>query len=600
VKTHGPALALLRSSWARAILWLLPPDVLRGPESLRQARLLLGICAITVVVEPLFALRHFYVTKNAGAAYVTFALAALAVLLPLLVRRGLSTVVVVQIAGAATVVAGLLVCLTRGGFLVTPLMGHVFLPLVGVLLDRRVVTLRWAAIAAVHLTLLALVTRLGLLGLAPASAAEYPQLLVFLVFATALAVAYDHMRRGIDRDRARLHADVAAGQRLESLGHLAAGVAHDFNNLLMVFRSAAAVMNDELPANHPLREDAAAVEEAVERGVAITARLMSFARHEQVTNGVFDVRDTVEALRTSLAATLPPTIQLRLDSEPERAVTTGEPRELERVLQNLVSNARDAMPGGGEIVIATRRELAPPDARGQRAWTVVISVTDDGAGIPSAILPHIFEPFFTTKPRSAATGLGLSTAWGIINAMGGDMSVASSPFGTRFELRLPEAGTEHGNALSTGDDPRATILLVEPKSSDLRSTKRLLERTGFRVLAASSGPAALALLGERGVRVDLLVTAVAMVPMSGVLLAAEIRARHLGVPVVYVSGRFDDPGVRRDVRGGTARLLPKPFTVDALTAVVVDILEGPLEVRASQPVPRCAPTTSVRMRRSYE
>ncbi|HSO36156.1 MAG TPA: ATP-binding protein, partial [Labilithrix sp.] len=433
--------------------------------------------------------------------------------------------------------------------------------------------------------------------------------LVFLVASTVLAVAYDHTRRALDRDRARLQEDLAAGQRLESLGHLAAGVAHDFNNLLMVFRSAASVMLEELPAGSPLREDAKAVEEAVTRGTAITARLLSFARHEQACVAVFDVRETVDTMRSLLAHALPATVHVRFEVGAEPSYTTGDPRELERVLLNLVVNARDAMPGGGEILVTTRREAAPPDAGGVGASNVVVSVSDNGAGIPSAVLPHIFEPFFTTKPRGAGTGLGLSTAWGIINAMGGDISVASSPSGSRFELRLPEAKHEREASPVTAlrasrpvaalpseslavDAPRAaprgTVLLVDDQAPVLRATRRLLEREGFRVLAASSGAAALDLLAAHGAPVELVITDVVMPEMSGVVLAAEVRARQPGAPSVYVSGHFDDPGVRHDVDGGDARLLPKPFTLEGLRAVIGDALGVPSAARLSRPVARAS------------
>ncbi len=590
-------------------MWFLPPEVLRSAESLRQGRLLLGLCAIFVVIEPVFALRHYFVSKSTGAAVATLAVGAVAALLPLLVRRGLRTAIAIELVTATVVLAGSAVCLSRGAFLLSPLMAHVFLPLVGVLLDRRAVALRWASIAALNLTLLAGAARLGLLGLARSSAAEYPQLLVFLVASTVVAVAYDHTRRGLDRDRARLQEDLAAGQRLESLGHLAAGVAHDFNNLLMVFRSAASVMLEELPAGSPLLEDAKAVEEAVTRGTAITSRLLSFARHEPASVGVFDVRETVDTTRSLLAHALPATVHVRFELGAEPGYTTGDPRELERVLLNLLVNARDAMPGGGEIVVTMRREATPPDANGASASKIVVSVSDNGAGIPSAVLPHIFEPFFTTKPRGAGTGLGLSSAWGIINAMGGDIRVTSSPSGSRFELRLPEAKREATASpvvarrasrpeaavaleSSTVEAPRAaprrTVLLVDDQAPVLRVTKRLLEREGFSVLAASSGAAALDLLAAHGTPVDLVITDVVMPEMSGVVLAAAVRARQPGARIVYVSGHFQDPGVRHDVDGGDARLLPKPFTLEGLRAVIGDALRVPEAARLSRPVARAS------------
>ena len=575
---------------ARAIAWLLPPHVLRSPQSLRQARIVLAICASAAVVEPLFALKHFWVNESPGAGWVTLALAVAAMVVPLLVRRGLSTAVAVQIMCVLVVGAGAGVCLSRGSFLVTPLMGHVFLPFAGVLVDRRVVVVRWSVIGAVHLSLLALATRLGLFGLAPSSSNEYPQLLFFVIASAVLAVAYDQGRRELERDRARLQEQVANQQRLEALGQLAAGVAHDFNNLLTVVRSSAGAMLDELPPGHALRTDAEAVEEAVARGVAITLRLLSFARHEQAQTQVFDARETIEHMRSLLKHALPCGVDLTLDLGATAAWIDGDPRELERVLLNLVVNARDAMPDGGDIVVTLRSE---PMASGAGASSprnmVVASVGDTGTGIPSEVLPHVFEPFFTTKPRGSGTGLGLSSAWGVIKAMGGDIRVHTSPGGSRFDLRIPEAPPgvrapptiisaplPNADAPSTPPPPppplAPLLLLVDDQAPVLRATKRLLKREGYRVVEAESGEAALALLAASTEPINLLVTDVVMPGMGGVALVAAFRDRYPGIPVLYISGHFDEEGVRADLAAGRARLLGKPFSRDGLVAIVAEAL----------------------------
>jgi signal transduction histidine kinase/ActR/RegA family two-component response regulator len=602
--------------------WLLPPQQSWTAQNMRQARLLLAICCGAVVVEPFFALRH-YLSGNPGAAYVTLALATAALVILLLMRRGLSPAVAVQLACGSVVLAGAGVSIARGAFLIPPLMAHVFLPLAGVLLDRRGIALRWAAIGAANLTLLAAAARVGLFGLAPKSAAEFPQLVFFVVCSTILAVAYDHTRRELDRDRVRLQNQLVSTQRLESLGHLAAGVAHDFNNLLCVFRSSAESLLADLPPGHPMRADAEAVQDGVTRGVAITARLLSFARQDQTKNGIFDARNAVAQMRSLLRHALPPGIDLVVEAGAEPTYVRGDRGELDRVLLNLVVNARDAMPEGGLVRVTTHSEGATEEQPGQ----FVISIADNGKGIPEAVLPHIFEPFFTTKPRGSGTGLGLSSAWSAMKAMGGDIRVETSAAGSRFDLVLPAARHAPAPALEVSAAPptmqprvrvrarapaparphappaaveapsstpapppvpsgivatprgtpqgtprRATIVLVDDQAPVLRATKRLLERDGHVVLDAASGGAALGLLAQDTGKVTLLITDVVMPEMSGVELAARFREQHPGVPIIYVSGHFDEEAVRREVAGGGARLLAKPFTLDALRTTIRDAL----------------------------
>ena len=463
----------IRSGAVPSVLrWLLPRGLALNGQERRQAHFVLGLCAAAIVVEPLFALRHLFANHAPGAAYATFGLCVLAALIPLLMRRGLSPAIGVQIICSAVVVAGACVCVSRGGFIVTALMAHVFLPLAGVMLDRRSVALRWAAVGAANLTLVAGAARLGMVGLAPASSAEYPQLLFFLACSTVLTLAYDHSRRELEAERARLQQQAAGAQRLESLGYLAAGVAHDFNNLLTVFGASSAAMLDELPPNDALRADAMAMQEGVTRGIAITARLLSFARQEQRQLSVFDVRETVLQMESMFRRALPPNVHISLAIGKERAYTSGDPCELEQVLLNLVVNARDAMPSGGQLHVSTRFERSTPPTKGggpAHPPNYIVSVRDSGTGIPESVLEHIFEPFFTTKARGVGTGLGLATAYGVVRAMGGDIRVTSSrEAGSCFEVFLPEAKPTVGAAAALDravEPPRAESPLPPPPPS---------------------------------------------------------------------------------------------------------------------------------------
>jgi signal transduction histidine kinase len=387
-------------------------------------------------MEPFFALRHLRVNHSPGAAGITFAICAVALLLPFAIRLGLSARVAVEIMCVAVIVAGSGVCLARGRFFITPLMGLVFLPLSGVMLARRRSTVVWWAAGFVTIGSVALLSKLGALGMSAVGSGDAPQLLFFVTTSAILGIAYDHTRREVERERAALQERLAKTQRVESLGFLAAGIAHDFNNLLTVFRSTAAALKDELPKDHPARADAEIIDEAVERGITITARLLTFARREKLQVEVFDASAVVSSLRKILERTLPvDRIELEIDAGATPLHASGDPRELEQALLNIVVNARDAMPKGGKLKVSLRADQK----------NVIIAVRDTGTGIPADVLPHLFEPFFTTKLRGAGTGLGLSTAYGALKAMGGDILVETEiGVGTCFEIRL--RATESPNA----------------------------------------------------------------------------------------------------------------------------------------------------------
>jgi two-component system cell cycle sensor histidine kinase/response regulator CckA len=253
-----------------------------------------------------------------------------------------------------------------------------------------------------------------------------------------------------------------------------------------------------------------------------------------------------------------------------------DPGQLEQVLVNLSVNARDAMPGGGLITIATR----------EQGDHVVIDVIDTGVGIPPELQASIFEPFFTTKDHGKGTGLGLSTCYGIVRHAGGTISLTSQPGrGTTFRVSLPAlpegtqpAGSSEPNARLDGSAPGQgeVILLAEDEPQVRHLADRLLRGLGYRVLAAESGEAALALADRSGDIIDLLVTDVVMPGMTGEELASELRRGRRGLKVLYISGYAEDSAaIERALREGDA-FLPKPFSVAELAGRVREVLAGSL------------------------
>jgi len=226
--------------------------------------------------------------------------------------------------------------------------------------------------------------------------------------------------------RRRAEAEMRRTQRLEALGRLAAGVAHDFNNLLAVMLAAVEQAAEALPAGDTLRDDLADAAAAARRGRGLTRQLLTFARREESQPRLLDANEVVRGMQDLLRRIAGPRVQIELALAPDAGVVLADPAQAEQVLLNLVTNARDAMPGGGRIRIETARENG--DLR--------VSVLDTGAGIPPEVRPHLFEPFFTTKAEGH--GLGLATVYGVVTGAGGRVDVESDPGrGSAFHLRLP-------------------------------------------------------------------------------------------------------------------------------------------------------------------
>ncbi len=228
--------------------------------------------------------------------------------------------------------------------------------------------------------------------------------------------------------RRRAEAERLRAQRFEALGRLAAGVAHDFNNLLAVMLGAVELSVDAIPADDPLRDDLAAAATAARRGRSLTRQLLTFARREPSRPQPVDVNQLVRNMQELLRRVAGPRVQLDLALAPEPGVVVADPAQAEQALLNLVTNAREAMPGGGRVVIETAR--ADGDVR--------VTVRDTGVGIAPEVRPQLFEPFFTTKPEG--TGLGLATVYGVVTGAGGRVEVESEPGrGAAFHLLLPSA-----------------------------------------------------------------------------------------------------------------------------------------------------------------
>ncbi len=371
-------------------------------------------------------------------------------------------------------------------------------------------------------------------------------------------------------ERRAHHEQLLTLHRLESVGLLAGGIAHDFNNMLAVILGCANLAEAKLPeaggpAFQAVRGDLAELREAAVRAASLTSQLLAFAGKQAHEPRAFDVNASVAKARQALGALVPPEVEVVLDLRATRHVH-ADPRLIERVFTNLLIQARDSMPGGGRVVVATR-DLAPGGPHGVR-----VDVSDTGPGIPTEHLARIFEPFFAPHATGPGGGLGLATCFGIVEQSGGTLTVTSVPGrGTTFHVDLEACAPRSVTATAPmpplaaprrGSGP-TSVLVVEDEAIVRKMSVRSLELHGFQVHAAASGAEALAIL--RTTPIDLVVSDIMMPQMTGRQLAERIRETWATIPILLMTGYSEEPV-------GGFELLPKPFTPAALAERVQSLL----------------------------
>ncbi|OGR90594.1 MAG: hypothetical protein A2V88_02370 [Elusimicrobia bacterium RBG_16_66_12] len=380
----------------------------------------------------------------------------------------------------------------------------------------------------------------------------------------------------------RLEAQLRQSQKMDAVGRLAAGVAHDFNNILTSILGYCGLIKDQV-AGDAARADLDEITAAGERAAALTHQLLAFSRKQTLSPRVVDLNAVVADMERMLKRVLGENAALVCRFSPDLGRVKADKNQLEQVILNLAVNARDAMPGGGTLIIETvNREFdgqycrVHPDARpGRHAGLIV---TDTGTGMDARTLERIFEPFFTTKEIGRGTGLGLSMVYGIVQQSDGHVDVRSEPGkGTSFEVYLPAVA----EALETEEAaPPArlgggeVVLLVEDEEPLLRLTARLLAEAGYSVLQAGDAERALALFRERGPEIRLLLTDVILPKNNGRWLAEELRKLQPALRVLYMSGYTDEVLAPHGVLDPGVRFLPKPFTSEVLFRAVRAALDA--------------------------
>ncbi len=374
----------------------------------------------------------------------------------------------------------------------------------------------------------------------------------------------DQTRRvALDRERATVEERLSLAQKLEAVGQLAGGVAHEFNNLLAVIRNSIQLAVNEVPRDLPVHADLELALQTTTRAASLTDQLLTFSR--QPVRGLqrIDVAQVVHDMLPLLRASLPTGVTLHVAVEPASVFIMANRGQLEQVLVNIVLNARDAMPDGGELTIALGVH-----ANGTQA---LLAVRDSGTGMDDSVKARMFEPFFSTKAIGASAGLGLAVVYGVVTQIGGTITVESAPGrGTALEITLPiTIDTPAAIAPDTvrSADERAVVLLVDDDRAVRNTTRRLLERSNFTVVDLADGAEALARFTAEPGAFDVLLSDIRMPGMDGVQLALAVRAVAPGFPVVFISG-FEEPGAQRLDILSSVQLVAKPFASDRLFAAL--------------------------------
>lgn len=387
-----------------------------------------------------------------------------------------------------------------------------------------------------------------------------------------------------------LEAQFVQSQKMQAIGQLAGGVAHDFNNLLTAISGHCDLLMLRHDPGDPEYGDLEQINQNANRAASLVGQLLAFSRKQNLQLEVLDMRDTLADLTHLLNRLVGAQISLTLTHDPQLMSVRSDRRQLEQVIMNLVVNARDAMNGGGKISIETRNLKLQSELKRDRALVprgdyVLVKVNDNGRGIPKDKIAKIFEPFFTTKQTGEGTGLGLSTAYGIVKQSGGYIFVDSEVGkGTTFTIFFPssedavdQAPVRQANEYKIDPTPAdGVVLLVEDEAPVRAFASRALKLRGFQVIEAENAEEALQVLAEGKMEIDVVVSDVVMPGMDGPTWVRLARETHPDLRVVFVSGYAEDSFGENQAKIPNTVFLPKPFSLNELTTVV----QGQLQVAA--------------------
>ena len=385
-------------------------------------------------------------------------------------------------------------------------------------------------------------------------------------------------------EQKRLKEELQQAQKLEAVATLAGGVAHDFNNLLQSIQGFSEVLLFGKKNDDPIFPALNRIMATVKRGGELTRQLLTYSRKIKSEKRPIQLNDQVRQTHQLLQRTIPKMIEIELRLEKDLKMVNADWVQMEQVLMNLAINARDAMPDGGRLVIATANVRLPEKHSGTQSMStsregILLSVSDTGHGMDKATLEQIFEPFFSTKAPGKGTGLGLSMVHGIVKNHDGRITCRSTPGeGTCFQIHLP--AVEPVPEKKPADETRRyqggneTILLVDDDENILNAGQERLESAGYKVRTASGGEMALKVRGQEPGKIDLVLLDLIMPGMGGARCLQELLQTDPGTKVVIISGYSPDDQTLQAIQSSTRGFLRKPYTGEQLLGTVREVLDG--------------------------
>ena len=386
------------------------------------------------------------------------------------------------------------------------------------------------------------------------------------------------------RERRRLETQVNQLRRFEAIGRLAGGIAHDFNNVLGSILGWADLGQADLPEGHRSRERLKKISAQAERAAALTRQLLAFARRQVLEPQNLDVNSLITESISLMGKVIGEHVQidLQLASDLEPAWADGS--QIEQIIMNLCINARDAMPDGGTLTIATRMTEVKPGAEEYRSYFrpgryVLLTISDTGTGMDAATLEHIFEPFFTTKEVGKGTGLGLATVYGIVKQHNGIIDVESElGRGAKFHVYLPtgtgQMAARERKPATEASRGTETILIAEDNDDLREAAREMIESLGYRVLLAHDGEEAVQLFSENVNAVDLVLLDVVMPKLHGPLALEQMTALKPGLPAMFTTGYASEADSLAGMGQNRVGLLQKPYGAVALGQKIRALLDG--------------------------
>jgi signal transduction histidine kinase/ActR/RegA family two-component response regulator len=381
-------------------------------------------------------------------------------------------------------------------------------------------------------------------------------------------------------NRAQAEAALRQSQKMEAVGQLTGGIAHDFNNMLSGIIGSLEILKRRIAAGRldDVQRFMDAAWTSATRAAALTQRLLAFSRRQSLDAKIVDLNGLVGSLEVLLRRTINEQTILKIELAPDMPSGVVDCNQLESALLNLAINARDAMPEGGEITVATGSIVLDEDGAAAslglgRGRYVTVSVSDTGVGMSPELLERAFEPFFTTKPLGQGTGLGLSMVYGFAKQSGGQVRIQSKPgAGTSVMLYLPATDTEPANELQSvharidGGDGES-VLFVEDDASVRMLIRDVLQELGYFPIEAAEPESALPILASNQ-RIDLLISDVGLPGMNGRQLAEVARKHRPQLPILFITGYAENAAIRAGFLGSNMAMIMKPFAIDSLAAKI--------------------------------